>query len=206
MQPMLIKIHVRIIATLLGMLMFSGCVKEPSAFFSLPNQVILGQPFVLSNYSLDASTYLWDFGDGITSTEVSPTHTYVTSGEHNITLTAYNKNGRKKNTSIKTITVNVEGAYVSNYEVSQYCSDGESSYNTSIYSNASVLYIRNFANFGYNFEAYALPNNLQLLIPQQTINGNIFEGSGQLSGDTLSINYSKNGVVNCTAIAIKQHP
>jgi PKD repeat protein len=184
----------------------TGCRKEPEAFFSYPSPVIIGQPFVLSNYSLDASTYLWDFGDGITSTEISPTHTYVTGGEHNITLTAYNKNGRKKNTSVKKITVNVEGAYVSNYQVSQSCSDGESSYNISIYSNASILYIRNFTNLGYSFEAYALPNNLQLLIPQQTINGNVFEGSAQLSGDTLSINYSKNGVVNCTAIAIKQHP
>ena len=44
------------------------------------------------NLSTNASTYLWNFGDGTTSTEVSPVHTYSTSGVveviYIVTLTA----------------------------------------------------------------------------------------------------------------------
>lgn len=34
-----------------------------------------------------ATTYSWDFGDGSTSTEFEPTHTYATSGSYNLCLT-----------------------------------------------------------------------------------------------------------------------
>lgn len=37
--------------------------------------------------SLGAVSYLWDFGDGTTSTLASPTKTYTTSGWYNVTLT-----------------------------------------------------------------------------------------------------------------------
>ena len=39
------------------------------------------------NGSTGAASYLWDFGDGTTSTEVSPTHTYATGGGYTVTLT-----------------------------------------------------------------------------------------------------------------------
>ncbi|MFC2130438.1 PKD domain-containing protein [Bacteroidota bacterium] len=32
------------------------------------------------------SSYLWAFGDGVTSTEENPSHTYITSGEYTVTL------------------------------------------------------------------------------------------------------------------------
>ena len=36
----------------------------------------------------DASTYRWDFGDGTTSTDSSPTHTYAGPGTYQVTITA----------------------------------------------------------------------------------------------------------------------
>lgn len=41
----------------------------------------------------DGNTYAWDFGDGQTSTEVSPVHTYATPGIYTVKLTASNSNG-----------------------------------------------------------------------------------------------------------------
>lgn len=35
------------------------------------------------------ATYLWDFGDGTTSTDVNPCHTYAQPGDYIVTLTAY---------------------------------------------------------------------------------------------------------------------
>lgn len=49
-----------------------------------------GLDIELENTSVNGISYLWDFGDGNTSTEVSPTHTYSDFGSYTITLTATN--------------------------------------------------------------------------------------------------------------------
>ena len=43
-----------------------------------------------TNNSTNATTYVWDFGDGNTSTENNPSHTYTTAGTYTVTLTANN--------------------------------------------------------------------------------------------------------------------
>ncbi|HZG01409.1 MAG TPA: PKD domain-containing protein [Chitinophagales bacterium] len=45
---------------------------------------------IFTNTSSNADFYLWDFGDGVTSTEKHPTHNYANNGEYVITLTATN--------------------------------------------------------------------------------------------------------------------
>jgi len=50
------------------------------------------------------ATYNWDFGDGHSSTQVSPTYTYTATGNYTVTLVATNSNGCKKTLS-KTIQV-----------------------------------------------------------------------------------------------------
>lgn len=42
------------------------------------------------NSSVNANTYLWDFGDGETSVEENPAHTYLTAGTYIVTLIAEN--------------------------------------------------------------------------------------------------------------------
>ncbi|MCB2218923.1 MAG: DUF2271 domain-containing protein [Bacteroidetes bacterium] len=41
-----------------------------------------------TNLSANATTYLWDFGDGNTSTDNNPVHTYAEAGSYNVNLTA----------------------------------------------------------------------------------------------------------------------
>ncbi|MFT4522493.1 MAG: PKD repeat protein [Bacteroidia bacterium] len=43
-----------------------------------------------TNTSSDAASYSWDFGDGMTSTEKDPVHTYTDKGDYMVTLTAEN--------------------------------------------------------------------------------------------------------------------
>jgi gliding motility-associated-like protein len=49
-------------------------------------------PFSVSfkDASIDAQTWLWDFGDGTTSTDESPSHTYTATGNYIVTLTVAN--------------------------------------------------------------------------------------------------------------------
>lgn len=46
----------------------------------------LKQVFKFINSSLNASRYLWEFGDGTTSTEINPAHIYPDSGRYSVSL------------------------------------------------------------------------------------------------------------------------
>jgi len=46
-----------------------------------------------TNYSQNAVSYSWDFGDGESSTEESPTHAYADTGSYTVMLTASNEAG-----------------------------------------------------------------------------------------------------------------
>jgi len=47
----------------------------------------LGNQSIFYDNSLGAETWLWDFGDGITSDDQNPTHIYAQSGTYTVTLT-----------------------------------------------------------------------------------------------------------------------
>ncbi len=63
---------------------------QPAASFTY---TVDGRTLAFTNTSNYATSYSWDFGDGSTSTEESPTHTYATDGSFTITLTATNDLG-----------------------------------------------------------------------------------------------------------------
>ena len=57
----------------------------------------------LNNESINANSYSWEFGDGATSNEINPTHTYQEPGTYTIELTA--TNGCGSTTFIESITI-----------------------------------------------------------------------------------------------------
>ena len=57
------------------------------ADFISPPVVCADNSFQFTNQSVGTS-YVWDFGDGTSSTLVNPTHTYANSGTYNVTLIA----------------------------------------------------------------------------------------------------------------------
>lgn len=65
-------------------------------FQVLQTQTCLGEPLLIQNQStspLPITAYLWDFGDGNTSTAANPQHAYVTPGTYSISLTTTNLSG-----------------------------------------------------------------------------------------------------------------
>lgn len=54
----------------------------------------------------DIETWLWEFGDGNTSTEEDPVHTYSESGDYQVTLTVTDSGGRSDSVT-QTVSTNV---------------------------------------------------------------------------------------------------
>ncbi len=72
----------------------------PNANFS---SSINGKTVTFTNLSVNATSYLWNFGDGNTSTLINPVHTYAVGGTYVVTLTATNPCGNTVST--KTIVI-----------------------------------------------------------------------------------------------------
>jgi len=60
--------------------------------------------YTFTNTSTSAVSYEWDFGDGNTSTEKSPTHVYASGGDYTVTLTATNVAGNDVASENLTVT------------------------------------------------------------------------------------------------------
>ncbi|WP_026897930.1 gliding motility-associated C-terminal domain-containing protein [Daejeonella oryzae] len=77
-------------------------LRKPLAQFSsvpgIPAKLSLPVSVKFNNQSLEADSYLWDFGDGSTSILENPEHNYSQTGEFDVTLTAFNS--RQCSTSI----------------------------------------------------------------------------------------------------------
>lgn len=67
------------------------------------SEVVNGNQITFTNTSDDFDSLLWDFGDGNTSTDLHPIHSYGAVGDYNISLTVY-KCG-KWDTMTKTISI-----------------------------------------------------------------------------------------------------
>jgi gliding motility-associated-like protein len=76
------------------MVKVDSVVVHPSAmaFFTLqPDQVVApSQPVFTYNHSTNATSYVWDFGDGSFSNETSPVHYYQSPGTFDVSLIANN--------------------------------------------------------------------------------------------------------------------
>jgi gliding motility-associated-like protein len=67
-------------------------VPRPTAnFYFLPNPPLANKSVSFSNQSTGAVRYLWDFGDGTSSTLENPTHLYNKSANLDVCLTAFNQ-------------------------------------------------------------------------------------------------------------------
>ncbi len=62
------------------------------------------------------SLYLWDFGDGETSEEQNPTHTYICPGDYTVSLTVVDNDGLLAQTS-----TNINAPYMPGTTVSFSC-------------------------------------------------------------------------------------
>lgn len=65
--------------------------KPTAAFDFQPTHPIENVFTEFSNHSIGAISYLWDFGDGDTSSQLNPRHVFPATGTYNVCLTAINQ-------------------------------------------------------------------------------------------------------------------
>jgi cyclophilin family peptidyl-prolyl cis-trans isomerase len=77
------------ILTAIALVFLAACAPKPSATFLKPmTKLVAPAEYTFTNTTKSADAYEWDFGDGTTSKEVSPTHRYNRSGNYVVTLKA----------------------------------------------------------------------------------------------------------------------
>jgi len=86
----------------------AGVNFEPKAKILAPSEGYLGQEILFDgSQSFDPNddplVFVWDFGDGVTSTDKKPTHIYQTPGEYLVTLTV--DDGMTSSTATTTIKI-----------------------------------------------------------------------------------------------------
>ena len=127
--------------TVTKQIQLSGAQAVTAAFS--PSNVAVSTHTAVSftNTSQNANTYNWNFGDGSTSSLISPEHTYVLPGVYTVELTATNTSGC---TSSSTETISVNNVATAINTVSEN--------GISLWSNKNNVYV-DFTNAGDDVNA-----------------------------------------------------
>ena len=79
---------------LIAVLGLSSCKKEPVACFSSNRATIIPNKFItFVNCSSNSIAWDWDFGDGGTSTDAAPNHSWAQKGIYTVSMTATSEKG-----------------------------------------------------------------------------------------------------------------
>lgn len=80
-------------------------VPDPIASFNYGGSMETPAVITFTNTSQNADSYLWEFGDGTTSTATNPSKTYNTKGTYTVTLTANNTSTGKSNQTSQNLVI-----------------------------------------------------------------------------------------------------
>jgi len=101
---------------ILTTILFSSCTKTPDACIEILANPIsyTGDTISFKSCSMDGNSYLWEFGDGISSTEINPKHVFIIPSDYSVKLTVTSSNGKKSSTDSKSIKINIPTKMVIN--------------------------------------------------------------------------------------------
>ena len=141
---------------IISLFFLSACDKEnpvedpPVAAFTIANDGCIAPCTVnFTNTSTNATTYLWDFGDGTaTSADASPAHLYNNAGTYTAKLTATGEGGT--HTATKTVTINAPQYFITFKADNTPVSLSEVSGSRNTTSNPRTLTIEGTAAGGSN--------------------------------------------------------
>ena len=90
-----------------SVLLFASCAKSPDACFTIekgqPSSKLSDEVEVNAACSMDADSYVWEFGDGFSTTGAKAKHKYNAVGQFTIKLIA--KNSSKESSTSRQVTI-----------------------------------------------------------------------------------------------------
>ncbi len=100
----------------ISILITSSCGKEdpddridrnlPHACFVAPTEVSAGTPAIFnSSCSENSTSFSWNFGDGGSSSDANPSHTYTEAGSFNVVLTVTASEGETDQMTISVVVL-----------------------------------------------------------------------------------------------------
>jgi PKD repeat protein len=73
--------------------MYAAGYHRPSFTADFGTEIINTYSVQFNNYSVNADSVYWDFGDGFSSSEFSPVHFYLDTGQYQIVMKCFNQYG-----------------------------------------------------------------------------------------------------------------
>lgn len=137
----------------------------PKANFSITYN---GRQIIISDSSLNTSTYHWDFGDSSSSTQQHPSHNYAANGTYTISLVTTNNCGNDTLSKIVTFSTGIEKI---------------STNSITIYPNPAQDFIYMTFNGIFKTGELTIVNAIGEIVLRKSINGN--------STSELNINISE---------------
>jgi gliding motility-associated-like protein len=92
--------------------------KPIAAFNPGPAQCLAGNNFTFTNTSTGGSSYAWSFGDGGSSAQTNPMHSYASAGTYVVKLVVTGSNGCKDSITNPAVTVNSNPVVRTNNDLS----------------------------------------------------------------------------------------
>ncbi|SNT02120.1 Por secretion system C-terminal sorting domain-containing protein [Ekhidna lutea] len=109
----------------------------PTADFT-SNSICEDESMQFTNTSESANSYLWDFGDGFTSTAENPGHIFPGAGNYSVTLTSTDNNGCD-NTIVKEVSVSASPQPSFDFEVPCTSEEGTQFFDMSTVAGADIV-------------------------------------------------------------------
>ena len=82
----------------------TSCSEVPTACFEVDSNIQRVTDYVrITNCSIKAKRFEWDFGDGNTSSQRNPAHSYASPGKYEIKLTV--RNGLKEDVTTQIVEI-----------------------------------------------------------------------------------------------------
>lgn len=175
----------------------------PVAAFTAANTITCNGNICFNDLSSNIPTgWFWDFGDGNTSPQQNPCHTYTADGTYTVSLTASNTNGSDNQTNTNYITVNTAGqvanASCSPTTISYCCGYGITNVNFGTIVNPSADASEGYKDFSCTHQTSISEGNIYPLT--------ITTGVSNAQDTRVWIDFNNDGVFNNTNELVMDAP